>query len=105
MLYLASGPVCIMSSRSSGTSTTVLDETVCPAVAGVREDSRTSDDTVMPINNEVYKVTALDPKDDPRNFNIMKKWLITLLICNGSLCATFASSVVCAYWSTYVLAW
>ncbi|EPS93446.1 hypothetical protein FOMPIDRAFT_1097867, partial [Fomitopsis schrenkii] len=38
----------------------------------------------------------LDPKDDPQQFHIGRKWLITLTICNTSLCATFVSSVSAA---------
>lgn len=43
---------------------------------------------------DVYEVT-LGPEDDPKNIDTGRKWLITLLICNAALCATFASSVVC----------
>ena len=90
-----------MSSRSSGTSNTVFSEQECPVppAAGSKDaadgkSSQSSDTATASTDDDYYKVTTLDPTNDPQRFHIGRKWLITLLICNGSLCATFASSVV-----------
>lgn len=53
-----------------------------------------SQDTAPSPDDDGYEVT-LDLGDDPKNISTGRKWLITLVICNASLCATFASSVVC----------
>ena len=53
-----------------------------------------SQDTASTPDDDGYEVT-LGPEDDPKNISAGRKWLITLVICNAALCATFASSVVC----------
>lgn len=37
----------------------------------------------------------LEPHDDPKNLSELRKWLILFVLCNGTLCSTCASSVVC----------
>ena len=95
-------PAGVLSSHSSGTSNTVLSgqkHPVAPPEGRLNEaadgkSSRSSETAVASTDDDYYKVTTLDTKNDPQRFHIGRKWLITLLICNGSLCATFASSVV-----------
>ncbi|KAH9938655.1 major facilitator superfamily domain-containing protein [Fomitopsis serialis] len=45
-----------------------------------------------PPDDDEYAVT-LGPEDDPKRIGTGRKWLITLVICNAALCATFASSI------------
>ncbi|TFY56809.1 hypothetical protein EVJ58_g7420 [Rhodofomes roseus] len=47
--------------------------------------------TPASITNQ-YEVT-LGPEDDPKRIGTGRKWVITLVICNAALCATFASSI------------
>ncbi|TFY59780.1 hypothetical protein EVJ58_g5565 [Rhodofomes roseus] len=67
-----------------------------PAPMSINGDSdstsaRSSEATVS-VPDDEYQVT-LDPEDDPKKLSVGRKWLITLLICNAALCATFASSI------------
>lgn len=48
-----------------------------------------------------YEVT-LDPKDDPMNFTVFKKWTIVLTICSAALCVASASSAVCPLGVVYL---
>lgn len=58
-------------------------------------------DTVAIQDLEKLKIVTYDGEKDPRNpqnFSTARKWLITLIIMNGSLCVAATSSI---YTSTY----
>ena len=45
---------------------------------------------------------VLEPEDDPKNLPVFRKWLILLVVCCGSLCATCASSMVRAILASFL---
>lgn len=100
---------CRMSSCFSGTSNTVPSDQEHPvathgeSLVNAADGKSCSETTAVSTDDDCYKVMTLDPKDDPQQFHIGRKWLITLTICNTSLCATFVSSVVCDFRLAYTL--
>ena len=43
--------------------------------------------------DDAFEVT-LDAEDDPKQWSVVKKWFVTIIVCNGALCITCASSMV-----------
>ncbi|KAI1388399.1 putative bicyclomycin resistance protein [Hypoxylon trugodes] len=68
------------------------------------EDGDATDDTLTPAQPQTEKdpfEVAWDGDDDlmnPRSMNIIRKWLVVITVCMGSLCVTCTSSI---YASTY----
>lgn len=57
------------------------------------KESKERDEQTSTGSDDAFQVT-LEHDDDPKNLPVLRKWLILLVVCCGSLCATCASSMV-----------
>ena len=82
-----------MSADNSETMT--LDDADVEKRAQAQALPKDSEDAADGSTADSYQV-QLEPEDDPKSLSAWHKWLAVLVISSSSLCATFASSVVCS---------
>lgn len=76
--------------------TTFIGPSVAQSRLGDSEtgSSITQHDLAPQDLKDQYRVEVLDSDEDPKQFNICRKWIAVLVIASGAACATCASSIV-----------
>ena len=63
-------------------------------LATVEKRQLQNDDAYDRASKKGKTIVSLDPNEDPKNFPLVRKWLIVLIMSSAAFCATCTSSIV-----------